>query len=278
MSGKPDEDNLNHNYDPAYRHLVKAREIAQKENVSSELRSEINRAIELYQQRHTYCENQTTQPSPALDTLINETLCYSWRDTHERGEISYVATPRMLSGNKEVQLIKSITSASKARMALEIGLFTGCASLGMAEALQKDGRVVSLEIDKGIGDLARSFLDKSPAGHKVEIIVGPALESMGKLAEKKMKFDIIFMDANKDGYVSYYKTIFEKDLLASGGTLIVDNVLKSGDPYSGEKYESNSWAISEFNEVVLQDDRVHKVMLPVRDGIYLIRRKEDTGA
>ncbi|XP_048734150.2 O-methyltransferase MdmC-like isoform X1 [Ostrea edulis] len=265
-------------YDPAYRHLLKAKEIAQKENVIPELQTEINRSIELFQQKINYCDDQTIPPSPALHSLITDTLAYPWSDAYKEGRVSYSVDTAMLSGNSEAQLIKSITSASKARMVLEIGLFTGCASLAMAEALPAEGKVVALELDQGIADVARSFLDKSPAGNKIEIITGPAIESLEKLAEKKTKFDVIFMDANKEGYVPYYKMIFEKDLLASGGTLIVDNVLKNGDTYSGEHSDSKSWAITNFNELVLQDNRVHKVMLPLRDGVYIIRRKEDTDA
>nr|XP_034326325.1 probable caffeoyl-CoA O-methyltransferase 1 isoform X2 [Crassostrea gigas] len=107
-------------------------------------------------------------------------------------------------------------------------------------------------------------------------MIGPALNSLEILAEKQVKFDVIFIDADKTGYFQYYKTIFEKDLLASEGTIIVDNVLRGGDPYSGEKYASDSDAIVEFNDMVLRDKNVHKVMIPVRDGVYLIRRMMDT--
>lgn len=265
-------DDRSYTYDPVYRHLLRARELGQNGDVPQDLKAEINRAIELLQQRCQYCEDQTTEPSPTLAHLIKETFAYPWEEAHEEGRVSYHATPRMMTGNDEAQLIKLITSASKASMALEIGLFTGCTSLAMAEALPDSGKVVALEIDKGIADVARSFLNRSPVGNKVEIMIGPALNSLKMLAERQIKFDVIFIDADKRGYVQYYKTIFEKDLLATGGTIIVDNVLKSGDPYSGEKYESNSEAISEFNEMVLRDKNVHKVMIPVRDGVYLIRR------
>ncbi|XP_052701410.1 probable caffeoyl-CoA O-methyltransferase 1 [Crassostrea angulata] len=268
-------DDRSYSFDPVYRHLLRAMDLCQNGDLPRDLKAEINRAIELCQQRWQYCEDQTTKPSPALDHLIKETFAYPWEDAHKEGRVSYYATPRMLTGNLEAQLIKLITSASKANMVLEIGLYTGCSSLTMAEALPKDGKVVSLEIDKGIADVARSFLNRSPVGNKIEIMIGPALNSLEILAEKQVKFDVIFIDADKTGYVQYYKTIFEKDLLASEGTIIVDNVLKDGDPYSGEEYESNSGAILEFNEMVLRDKNVHKVMIPVRDGVYLIRRMKD---
>uniref|UniRef100_A0A8W8I312 Catechol O-methyltransferase domain-containing protein 1 n=1 Tax=Magallana gigas TaxID=29159 RepID=A0A8W8I312_MAGGI len=253
-------DDRSYTYDPVYRHLLRARELSQLNDVPQDLKAEINRAVELLQQRCLYCEDQTTKPSPALDHLIKETFAYPWEDAHKEGRVSYYATPRMLTGNDEAQLIKLITSASKANMALEVGLYTGCSSLAMAEALPKDGKVVSLEIERGIADVARSFLDRSPVGNKIEIMIGPAINSLEILAEKRMKFD----------------TIFEKDLLASEGTIIVDNVLRGGDPYSGEKYASDSDAIVEFNDMVLRDKNVHKVMIPVRDGVYLIRRMMDT--
>uniref|UniRef100_A0A8W8I1B8 Uncharacterized protein n=1 Tax=Magallana gigas TaxID=29159 RepID=A0A8W8I1B8_MAGGI len=237
-------------YDPVYRHLLRARELSQLNDVPQDLKAEINRAVELLQQRCLYCEDQTTKPSPALDHLIKETFAYPWEDAHKEGRVSYYATPRMLTGNDEARL----TWHWKLDFTLVVP------HLRWRKRFLKTAKWSSLEIERGIADVARSFLDRSPVGNKIEIMIGPAINSLEILAEKRMKFD----------------TIFEKDLLAPEGTIIVDNVLKSGDPYSGEKYESNSDAIVEFNDMVLRDKNVHKVMIPVRDGVYLIRRMEDT--
>nr|XP_034327017.1 probable caffeoyl-CoA O-methyltransferase 3 isoform X3 [Crassostrea gigas] len=105
---------------------------------------------------------------------------------------------------------------------------------------------------------------------------GPAKSSLEILAKKKEQFDIIFIDADKKGYITYYKTIWDLGLLAPKGTILVDNVLFHGDPYSKEGRTGEiGQSIINFNEMVRKDDRVHKIMVPIRDGLMIIRRKED---
>ncbi|XP_061166356.1 O-methyltransferase MdmC-like [Saccostrea echinata] len=261
--------------DPAYRHLVKLRGMAKSEKVSSELTAEIDKIIQLSEARMDYCENHTSTASEELQYLMDSTQCHPWKKAYQDGQLTYHPNTIMLSGNIEGQFLKSLVSIGNVSRVLELGLFTGCSALAFAEALPDGGKVVSCEMEPYIAELARSLLEKSSVGKKVDIMLGPAKDSLKKLSDKKMEFDLIFIDADKSNYSTYYKMIFEYGLLAKNGTILVDNALFFGDPYSNEDYMGRDHGIGQFNEMVKQDDRVHQVLLPIRDGLLLIRRKED---
>ncbi|XP_048737360.1 O-methyltransferase MdmC-like isoform X2 [Ostrea edulis] len=262
--------------DPAFRHLVKLKDMASKENVSSTIQAEIDKIIDLFQIRARYCDQMTSAASNDLQLVMDSTYSHPWQMAYDEGKLSYRPTTIMLSGNLEVQFLKSLVSMGDIKRVLELGLFTGCSALALAEALPDDGRVVSCEIDPYIAELARSLLDKSPVGNKVDIMLGPAKDALEKLSDQKMEFDLIFLDADKSNYSTYYKMIFQHKLLAPNGTIIVDNALYFGDPYSNEGYKGESGQnIKHFNEMVKQDTLVHQVLLPIRDGVMLVRRKED---
>ncbi|KAJ8300826.1 hypothetical protein KUTeg_001201 [Tegillarca granosa] len=170
--------------------------------------------------------------------------------------------------------MKSLVSLSKATRVLEIGLFTGYSALAMAEALPPDGVVISLEMEPYLAKLANENFKKSSHGKKISVRIGLAKDKLMELAGKGDKFDIIFVDANKEEYVDYYKIIMDNDLLSKNGMIVVDNALYRGGPYTdiGDK---RGTALQTFNEVIASDKTLHHVMLSVRDGILLIQRKKD---
>ncbi|KAK3084299.1 hypothetical protein FSP39_011259 [Pinctada imbricata] len=262
---------------PLGRHLARAAELAEKEGVSQELKDEINRIAELDQARDEYCESITTSASKELENLIEETIKHPWDKAHDEGKTTWRIRPGMMSGNLEVQFLKSLISIVKPKRVLELGLFTGCAALAIAEALPADGVVYSCELQPYVIDVARGLIDKSPHGKKVNILKGPAADGMKTLGEKKEKFDVVFIDADKQNYENYYNLIFELDLLSPGGTIIVDNALMGGYPYSHENPNKSEVgpAIEKFNNMVKSKTDIHRVLLPIRDGVMLIRRKED---
>ncbi|XP_062577355.1 O-methyltransferase MdmC-like [Saccostrea cucullata] len=264
--------------DPAYRHLVKLQGMAKKEQVSQELKAEIDKIIKLLEARMDYCESQTSPASEELQYLINKTKSHPWNKAYLQGQVSYQPSTAMLSGNLEAQFLKSLVSIGNISRVLELGLFTGCSALALAEALPEGGKVVSCEVDPYIAELAGSLLGKSSAGKKVDIMLGPAKDSLKKLCDKNMEFDLIFLDADKSSNSTYYKLIFEYGLLAESGTILVDNSLFFGDPYSNEDYMGRGHGTGQFNEMVKQDEKVHQVLLPIRDGLLLIRRKDDMQA
>ena len=177
-----------------------------------------------------------------------------------------MSIPQMLSGPIEGTLLQTLVWVTGAKRVLEIGTFTGFSSQMMAAALPDDGILVTCDIDPEAAEVARQFYAKSPHGHKIDLRLGPALETLETLTD--WVFDVVFIDADKTGYASYYEKAVE--LLAPRGVIAVDNVLWSGRVLDPQTDEDRS--IATFNERVKNDPRVRHVLLPIRDGVMLIRR------
>jgi caffeoyl-CoA O-methyltransferase len=152
---------------------------------------------------------------------------------------------------------------TNAKRIVEVGTFTGWSSIAMAEALPPDGSIVSCDINEETTAVARRYAEEAGVADRIEYRLGPAVETLATL---EGPFDLAFIDADKGGYVDYYEAILPK--LAPGGTIAADNTLFGLDG-EGE----NSAAITRFNDHVLHDDRVDTVLLPVREGLTLIRRR-----
>jgi len=218
-----------------------------------------------------YLEECTTPESPALARLAHLTRSADW-GASDVGSTGGALEAEMLSGHVEGQVLKFLVRASRARWVLEIGMFTGYSALAMAEALPPDGKVVACEIDSGVAQFARQCFTESAQGRKVEVRVGPALATLGHLAAEGQVFDLVFIDADKPGYLDYLDAVLEGDLLDPHGLVCVDNTLMQGQPWSVGDQTPNGAAITAFNRAVAADDRVEQVLLPVRDGLTLIRR------
>ncbi|MEX0720864.1 MAG: class I SAM-dependent methyltransferase [Balneolaceae bacterium] len=173
----------------------------------------------------------------------------------------------MLSGNGVGQLLKILIKTSGARRILEIGTFTGYSALAMAEALPKNGKVITLEMNVRYQEIASYHFDKFDDHHKITMLKGDARELLGTVKED---FDLVFLDADKVSYPMYFEQVLP--LLKSGGLLVADNTLWSGTVLEPEAPKAK--AIDEFNKLVAADNRVEQILLPVRDGITLIRKKE----
>lgn len=174
--------------------------------------------------------------------------------------------PQMLTGRIEGRLLKLLAQLLGARRILEIGTFSGYSSLSMAEALPDDGILITCEIDPPAIEFARRYFSQSPHGKKITLREGPALETIKTL---QGGFDMVFIDADKLNYLNYYEAVLP--LMRSGGLIAVDNVLWSGRVLN--PVDDHDKAIHQFNETVIRDARVEQVMLPIRDGIYCIRKK-----
>lgn len=218
-----------------------------------------------------YTERCTTSESSDLRSLSMATQSLNWDLQHSAGKTSLLLEQEMVSGHVEGQFSKLVIGLMQAKRVLEIGLFTGYSALAMAEALPEDGTVVALEIDPFAAAFAKKMIDCSTHGSKVQILIGPASQSLNNLIEQKSKFDLIFIDADKASYTDYYTKILEGSLLSQNGLICVDNTLMQGIPYGAGQATQNSKSISEFNELVRNDPRVSQVMLPIRDGLTLIR-------
>ncbi|XP_053381330.1 O-methyltransferase MdmC-like isoform X1 [Mercenaria mercenaria] len=262
-------------FDPAIGELYKIKELCAEKGVDADVQKRLSDAISLAEARDTYCASVSSEPSEALATLQRETLEYPFDQAYQDGKTKWKLSPRMMSGHFEGKFLQSIVSMSKAKRVLEIGMFTGYSALACAEVLPEDGTVTALEFDPFLEEVAKGFFANSPCGKKISIRIGDAKETLLKLAEEKAQYDIVFIDANKDGYVNYFKTVIEKDLLAKGGTVILDNALMYGGAYNTKSTNENALAIRKCNEYVKSRDDMFQVLVPIRDGALIVRRKED---
>jgi caffeoyl-CoA O-methyltransferase len=202
-----------------------------------------------------YALEHTTPAEPQMDALAEDTR-------------ATLDTPQMLSGAVEGRLLEMLVFASGARRVLEFGTYSGYSALSMARALPPDGRIFSLEVSEEHAEFARRHISESPYADRIEVIVGPALESVERL---EGPFDLAFIDADKENYARYYEAALAK--LSPRGLIAVDNTLWSGrvlDPDAADASESTK-ALAVFNDMVARDERVVCVMLTIRDGVTLIR-------
>jgi caffeoyl-CoA O-methyltransferase len=177
-------------------------------------------------------------------------------------------SPQMIVGPLEGAFLKMMTQLVQATRVLEIGMFTGYSALCFAEVLPAEGTVLTCEIDEESAALARQYFARTPVGKKIEIRMGPALETMRHL---KGPFDLIFIDADKINYVNYYRRSLK--LLSPQGVMLIDNVLWDGEVLKQPPPDEKTAAIQELNRVVAADPRVTAVLMPIRDGVLVVRPK-----
>lgn len=203
-----------------------------------------------------YCLQHSTQE--------DELLAHISRQTHLK-----VLKPRMLSGPLQGKLLEMLVRLSGAKRVLEIGTFTGYATICMARGLGKEGEIVSLDINKELETMVRGFFSRSGLSAKIDYRIGNALELLPAF---KQPFDFVFIDADKRNYVNYYDLVVQD--MAPGGLILADNILWSGKvlAQNRKKLDKDTAAILAFNEKVQADPRVENIVLPIRDGIMLARK------
>jgi caffeoyl-CoA O-methyltransferase len=203
-----------------------------------------------------YAADHTTPPAPYLHALAEET-----RET--------LASPQMLTGDIEGRFLEFLVFLCQPRLVLEIGTYSGYSALSMAGALAPDARIVTCELLDEHADVAERHIAGAGLADRIEVRRGPALDTIAALDGP---FDLVFIDADKQGYLAYYEAVLPK--LSARGLIVVDNVLWSGrvaQPPLPDDAESTV-ALREFNDHVTADERVVNVMLTVRDGVMLVRR------
>lgn len=212
-----------------------------------------------------YTSSCSSPQSEALSTLAARTAAHDW------GGPDSAVEQEMLSGHVEGRFLAMLVRLTGARSVLDIGMFTGYSALAMAEALPADGAVVACELEPAVASFAQTSFDSTEYGDKITVLVGPASDTLAELAERGATFDLVFLDADKAGYLDYFTTLLDRGLLAPGGLICADNTLLQGEPYRPGKASANGAAIAAFNESVAADPRVEQVLVPLRDGITLIR-------
>jgi caffeoyl-CoA O-methyltransferase len=202
-----------------------------------------------------YAERYSTEPTDLFRRLADETR-------------TKTTVPQMMVGQLEGHLLAEIVRISGARRILELGTFTGYSSISMALALPPGGRVISCDVNEETTAIARRYAEEAGVIDRIEYRLGPGLETIAGL---EGPFDIVFIDADKANYVNYYEATLP--LLAADGIMLVDNALSSGDVVDPSTAGDSTRAIHALNERIRADDRVENVLLTVRDGINLIRRR-----
>ena len=200
--------------------------------------------------------------SSAEDALLHELD----RQTHLQ-----VLNPRMISGHIQGKLLELLVKMFRPQHILEIGTFTGYSALCMAAGLDDGATIDTCEVDDELQPLAQSFFDRSPHGHKIHLHVGSALEIAPQLG---YQFDMVFIDGAKREYPAYYNMLMDQGLVHSGSILLADNILWYGKVVQPVAHnDHHTQALIEFNRMVTEDNRVESVILPLRDGINIIRVK-----
>ena len=175
----------------------------------------------------------------------------------------------MLSGHFQGRVLSMISKLVNPKNILEIGTYTGYSALCLAEGMQNNGELHTIDIDEELYDFQRKYFDKSGFGHQIHQHLGNALEVIPKLDKT---FDLVFIDADKENYFNYFNCVIGK--LNSGGIILSDNVLWSGKVIEKLQPEDTSTkALIEYNRLLKDDDRVETVLLPIRDGLTISRKK-----
>jgi len=194
------------------------------------------------------------------DPVLNELD----RETHLK-----VLGARMLSGHLQGQILTMISKMIQPTTILELGTFTGYSAISLAKGLKEGGKLITIEVDDELEALAKKYFKKAGLEDRIEQRIGSALEIISTLSEK---FDLVFIDANKREYVQYYELLIDK--IESGSYILADNTLWSGKVLDEPKADDlQTKGIIEFNNMLKNDHRVEKVILPLRDGMTLIRKK-----
>ena len=208
---------------------------------------------------YKYIEDHASTPSQALEWVVKQTHI---RTNHAR----------MLSGAIQGQILRMLAQMTGATDILELGTFTGYSAICLASALPEDGHLDTLELNDELEDLILEGFDRAGLADKIELHIGDCKETVLRLKEEGRMYDIVYIDANKREYCEYYDLVF--DMIRPGGLILADNVIWDGkvcqDPLPQDK---QTLSIVRFNDMVSADPRVESVIIPLRDGLNVIRKK-----
>jgi caffeoyl-CoA O-methyltransferase len=210
-----------------------------------------------------------------IDAKLDEYVCQHsenepsvLKDLNRKTHLS-VMQPRMLSGHFQGRVLSMLSHMIQPQRILEIGTYTGYSALCFAEGLAPNGKITTIDVNEELEDLVREYIEKAGMTNQVEYLIGDATQLIPTLNDE---FDIVFIDADKKNYCNYYDLVLDK--VRKGGYIIADNVLWSGKVL--EDYDSldrETKVIMDYNKKIHEDDRVQEVLLPIRDGLMIARKK-----
>jgi len=205
----------------------------------------------------SYCDGHTSPESDVLKKLN--------RDTHAN-----VLQPRMLSGHFQGRVLSMISHMIKPKLILEIGTYTGYSAICLAEGLADGGKLITIDINAEREEMVRSYIHEAGMDEKIQHIIGDALNIIKTLP---YFYDLVFIDADKPNYLKYYDMVMEK--IHPGGYILIDNVLWSGKVVDDKEIskDKDTQILHSLNERIQLDTRVENVLMPIRDGLLLVRKK-----
>ena len=206
-------------------------------------------------------ENYISNHSLELTAVQKEIVSYN----NSLGDIK-----RMQISISQCHFLHLIIKISNIKKILEIGTFTGLSGLTMSLSLPSDGELITLDKNEERNKIASSFFKRAKQENKIKAIIGSALESINNLKKKEQKFDLVFIDADKENYKNYYNQSL--DLIEKNGMIIVDNVLWHGEVVDTKKQDKLTTVIREFNSYVNRDKRTENLIIPVGDGLTVCRK------
>tara|TARA_B100001741_G_scaffold297911_1_gene283011 strand:+ start:372 stop:1028 length:657 start_codon:yes stop_codon:yes gene_type:complete len=206
-------------------------------------------------------EKYISDNSLNLNPIQKEIISYN----QSLGEIK-----KMQISENQCHFLHLLIKTSNVKKILEIGTFTGLSTLSMLLALPDDGKLIALDKNKKTSDVAFNFIKKANQENKIKLIIKPALESINTLKKEDEKFDLIFIDADKENYKKYYD--YGVDLIKKNGLIIIDNVLWYGDVVNKSKNDKLTTYIRDFNSYIKKDKKTEKIMMPLGDGLTVCRK------
>lgn len=207
------------------------------------------------QELDQYCCNHSAEENDLLKRIN--------RETHLE-----VLQPRMLSGHFQGRVLSMFSKMIQPKRILEIGTYTGYSALCLAEGLTPDGKLVTIDVNEELASRVQSYFDISPFSEQIRYVISPALEVIPTLNEE---WDIVFIDADKQNYIEYYELVLP--FVKAGGYIILDNVLWSGKVADLDKNDKDTVLLRKLNTIIHEDIRVEEVLLPIRDGLMVARKK-----
>lgn len=204
--------------------------------------------------KEIYCRQFSEEEPETLKSISRETF-------------ANILKPRMLSGHYQGRLLSLISHLLSPLNILEIGTYTGYSAICLSEGLKEGGKVTTIEANEELEKIIHSNFKNAGVENKINLIIGPALE---KIKELNIKFDLVFIDADKINYLNYYNLIFPK--VSIGGVILSDNVLWDSKVFDLNQNDETTLQMRKFNSVLKLDHRTQKIMLPVRDGLFISRK------
>ena len=213
--------------------------------------------LEITKEIENYINNNSIKLHPVQKEIITH--------NEQLGDIK-----RMQISISQCHFLHLLIKSSKIKKILEIGTFTGLSALSMSLALPADGSVLALDKNHETSKVAENFFKKAKQENKIKIIIAPALESLKNLNDSKKKFDLVFIDADKENYKNYFN--HSVDLVDKDGLILIDNVLWHGEVVDNNKQDRLTVSIREFNSYVNKDKRVENLIVPIGDGLTVCRK------